>query len=146
MKRRFDEKKPATVGNQAARSLRFGHRLRYVSTLTEVQPLNGGAFLIVIPSFDQKKRKRATLVVIASTQMQSVIECLSAPALHVTIQTPFRGGIIEARPCGPNGNLAGMLVGYVLVKIVQIFLAPITAVRLPSLPPGLNPGVEAGKI
>src|SRR5271165_339594 len=97
------------------------------------------AFLIVIPRLNQKKRKRMRTVVVPIIEMQRFVECLPASALHVAVEPPFRSRVIETRPCATNRDLVGVLGSHRLVEIVEVLLAPITAIGRPPTCSGLNP-------
>ena len=107
---------------------------------------NRGAFLIVIPGFDQQKRKRFGAVVVALIKIESLVEGFAAGTLHVAIESPLRSGIIESWPRSSDGNLVGMFVLHGLVEIIEIGFAPVAAIGGPSAGSGLHPGVGAGEI
>src|SRR5271165_3435672 len=97
------------------------------------------AFLIVVPRLNQQKRKRMRTVVIPIIEMERFVECLPASALHVTVEPPFSGRVIKARPDAANSDLVGVLGGHCLVEIVEVLLAPITAIGRPSSRARLDP-------
>src|SRR5580765_1981399 len=137
----------ATVGIlPSPRSVRTCSRLGVLAALGKAQALDRSTLFEVIPGFDHDERKRISGVEVPVVEVQSVFERLAAPRLHVAIQAPLGGGIVKAGPSRTDGDLVGMLVAHVLVKVVQVLFSPIAAVRSPSLLSGLHPRVQAPKV
>ena len=61
-----------------------------LTALGEVEALNGGAFLIVVPGFDHDEGQGMSRIEVAVVQVQRIFECLAAARLHVAVQSPFR--------------------------------------------------------
>src|ERR1700722_14802422 len=125
------------------RSARSGGSFDILAAFCEIQAFDRRTLFVVVPGLDQYKGEGMRRVKIAIVEVKSVLESLAAAGRHVTIQAPFRRGIIETRPRGADSDLVWMLVAHVLVEIVQIPLAPITSVWRPSLLSGLNPGIRS---
>src|SRR6201998_4681417 len=83
---------------------------------------------------------------IVRVEMKSVLEGLPTSALHMAIQAPFCGGIVEAGPSAPNGDFVSMLIAHRFVKVIKVLLTPIAAVRRPAFLSRLDPGKHSGKI
>src|SRR5258708_15625885 len=109
-------------------------------------PFNGGSFFVVVPSLNHKKGKRAGTVVVLPEDAHSFIQRFPALPLDMTIESPFRGRIVEAWPGAAYGNLIGMFVLHGAVKILEILLSPIASVGRPSSRTRLHPGVGSRKI
>src|SRR5712691_8355146 len=64
----------------------------------------------------------------------------------MAIESPLRGGIVEAGPDSSHCNLVGMLVLHRPVEILEIALAPVAAIGGPAAGTRLHPGVSPRKI
>lgn len=111
-----------------------------------VETLDGGSFLVIVPSFDHEKRDRIRAVVVAMVEIQSLVEGLAASIIYVAIESPLGRGVVEAGPHASDHDFVGMLVLHRAVEVVEIALTPVAAVRGPSPLTGLHPGIRAGKV
>src|ERR1700688_4757272 len=76
------------------------------------------SFFVVIPSFNHQERKWIGTIVVLSINTRSFIQCFPAGSLNVTVESPFRGRIVEARPCASDGDLVGVLVPHGVVTLL----------------------------
>src|ERR1700691_1225733 len=127
------------------------HGQRRISILVAAATTRGtvldrGPFFIIVPRFDQKKRKWRGAVVVAVVEMQCFVQRLTTPPLHVTIEPPFRSGVVEARPCSSDCDFVRVFVPHDLVEVLQILLSPVAAIRSESTRSGMDPRVGSGKV
>src|SRR5579863_1600652 len=106
----------------------------------------GSAFFVVIPGFDHEKRGRIGAVVVVPVDAHRRVESFPTRTLNKAIESPLRGGIVEARPSAPDRDLVGMLVLHRVVEVLEILLAPVAAVRRPTAGTGLHPGIRSIEI
>src|SRR5580692_12114484 len=64
----------------------------------------------------------------------------------MAVQTPFCGGIVEARPGTTDRDLIGVCVLHRLVEMIEILLTPVGAIGGPSAGTGLYPGIRSRKV
>src|SRR5581483_10520188 len=102
------------------------------------------ALLVIVPGSNEQERNGAFRIVVPMKYFQCVFKSLAAAPVHVPIQTPRCTGIVEARPNSTHHDLARSPLR-LLVKALQVFLAPITAFRVPCFP-RMDPGVVAVEI
>src|SRR5262249_1529089 len=106
---------------------------------------DGGAFLIIVPGFDQQVRRRIAGAVITAKDFKSVLEGAAAAIGDTAVLAPRRPAVIESRPHSAYCNFVAMMLGHVAIEILEVVLAPIAAVAGPATIAGLHPGIEAIK-
>src|SRR5947199_4386071 len=79
-------------------------------------------------------------------EMKRVLECFPTTALHMAVQAPLRGRIVEARPGAPHNNFVGVFVSHGSIEIVQILLSPIASIRRPALLAWLHPCIQTSEV
>src|SRR5712671_259932 len=109
-------------------------------------PLDGSPLFIVIPGFKQEKRKWIRTVVVLPVNTHGFVQRFPTSTLNVAIEAPFGSRVVEPRPCPSNRNFVGVLVLHRVIEILEVLLAPITAIGRPSAGAGLNPRIRSRKI
>src|SRR5882724_861000 len=85
-------------------------------TIAGFEVFNGCALLVVIPCLNQEKWQRRRIIVVIVVKLLGVFKCLSAPGIHVAIETPWRLRIVERGPGCSHGKLAGVFPFHVFVE------------------------------
>src|SRR5512141_1650598 len=103
--------------------------------------LDLSSFLVIVPCGDHQEWHVHTSVRVLPENTKRVFEGLAAAAVHVAVQAPRSLGIVETRPSSTHNDFVRMVLPHPLVKVLQVLLAPLAAVCLPSPRPGMDPSV-----
>lgn len=84
-------------------------------------------------------------VIVTPEDAQGIIESLATAPIHVPVQAPRRFRVIESWPYRSHQDLVRVFVLHLLIKGLEVLLAPFAAVWTPSFRSRMHPGIETVK-